>query len=136
MLIDKPLHKNLKKAREAKGFSQGYVAEQLNITRQAISKWENGKTYPDIDNLILLSKLYEVSLDALLTSSHASSSSKKNTQEDRIEIILLAVIISLSCLFPFTGIIVSLGVLFWMSKNKSYKIIRIFCIICICISYS
>lgn len=36
------LDKRLKDAREAKGLSQNYVAEHLNITRQAISKWENG----------------------------------------------------------------------------------------------
>ena len=46
------------------GYSQKYVAEQLNISRQAISKWENGRSYPDIDNLRLLSALYDVSLDS------------------------------------------------------------------------
>ncbi len=39
------LHDKLKDARKAKGFSQGYVAEQLNISRQAISKWENGVSH-------------------------------------------------------------------------------------------
>ena len=47
------LSKSLKKARENAGLSQGEVAEKLNISRQAISKWENGWTSPDIDNLVI-----------------------------------------------------------------------------------
>lgn len=54
----------LKELRLEYGYSQKYVAEQLNISRQAISKWENGRSYPDIDNLRLLSALYDVSLDS------------------------------------------------------------------------
>uniref|UniRef100_UPI00258907B6 helix-turn-helix domain-containing protein n=1 Tax=uncultured Secundilactobacillus sp. TaxID=2813935 RepID=UPI00258907B6 len=42
------------------------VATILHITRQAISKWENGRSYPDIDNLVYLSGLYSVSIDQLL----------------------------------------------------------------------
>ena len=60
------LSKNLKKARENVGLSQAEVAEKLNISRQAISKWENGWTSPDIDNLVILSDLYDVSLDELI----------------------------------------------------------------------
>ena len=36
------------------------------MTRQAIYRWENNKSYPDIDNLILLSEMYNVTLDALI----------------------------------------------------------------------
>ncbi|RAS91311.1 hypothetical protein A3863_06460 (plasmid) [Priestia endophytica] len=38
----------------------------LNISRQSISKWENGNCYPDLDNLIKLSDLYNMSLDELI----------------------------------------------------------------------
>ncbi|MGK9185487.1 helix-turn-helix transcriptional regulator [Priestia filamentosa] len=57
---------NLKKKREEKGFSQEYIAQELHISRQSISKWENGNCYPDLDNLIKLSNLYNVSLDELI----------------------------------------------------------------------
>lgn len=79
------LDKRLKDAREAKGLSQNYVAEHLNITRQAISKWENGKSMPDLENLIILSTLYEISLDELLgrtpspEETHEPQSSSANT---------------------------------------------------------
>ncbi|EGO8651623.1 TPA: helix-turn-helix transcriptional regulator [Enterococcus faecalis] len=45
------------------GFSQNSLAEHLNISRQAISKWEQGICLPDIENIILLSQLYNITLD-------------------------------------------------------------------------
>lgn len=48
------LSQQLKTSRQNAGLSQTKVAEQLHISRQAISQWENGKNYPDLDNLILL----------------------------------------------------------------------------------
>lgn len=60
------LSERLKENRERLGLSQGDVAEKLNITRQSISRWETGKGAPDLDNLVLLSKLYQVSTDELL----------------------------------------------------------------------
>nr|WP_280170613.1 helix-turn-helix transcriptional regulator [Priestia megaterium]MDH3188979.1 helix-turn-helix transcriptional regulator [Priestia megaterium]MDH3188991.1 helix-turn-helix transcriptional regulator [Priestia megaterium] len=57
---------NLKTKREENNFSQEDVAKVLNISRQSISKWENGNCYPDLDNLIKLSDLYKISLDELI----------------------------------------------------------------------
>lgn len=57
---------NLKRKREECRMSQDDVASKLNISRQSISKWETGKCYPDLDNLILLSDLYKISLDELI----------------------------------------------------------------------
>ena len=56
----------LKKLRESKGFSQEDVAKKIGVTRQAVYKWENDKSCPDIDNLILLSEMYNVTLDELI----------------------------------------------------------------------
>lgn len=60
------LAKQLKFHREQVGLSQTRLAEKLNISRQSVSKWENGWGYPDIDNLILLSQLYDITIDDLL----------------------------------------------------------------------
>ncbi|HFK1686565.1 helix-turn-helix transcriptional regulator [Bacillus paranthracis] len=60
------LGEQLKKLRESKGFSQEDVAKKIGVTRQAVYKWENDKSYPDIDNLILLSEMYNVTLDELI----------------------------------------------------------------------
>ena len=53
--------------RNEKNLSQEQLAEKLNVTRQTISNWENGKFYPDIDSLVNLSKFFNVSLDVLLS---------------------------------------------------------------------
>lgn len=57
---------HLKRIRKEKHLSQEQVAQRLNISRQAISRWENDLAMPDIDNLVVLSKLYEVSIEELL----------------------------------------------------------------------
>lgn len=59
------LGENLKACRKARHLSQESVACVLGVSRQAISKWECGLGYPDLDNLVLLAQLYEVSLDSL-----------------------------------------------------------------------
>ena len=53
--------------RNEKNLSQEQLAEKLNVTRQTISNWGNGKFYPDIDSLVNLSKFFNVSLDDLLS---------------------------------------------------------------------
>lgn len=52
------------------GLSQDEVAEKVFVTRQAVSRWENGETVPSTDTLKLLSKLFGVSINTLLGSPH------------------------------------------------------------------
>lgn len=56
----------LKTARTASGYTQEKVAEEIQVSRQTISNWENEKSYPDIVSVIKLSDLYNISLDELL----------------------------------------------------------------------
>ena len=58
--------KKLKEARINSGLTQEQVAEDIKVTRQTISNWENERSYPDIMNGIDLSNLYSLSLDDLL----------------------------------------------------------------------
>lgn len=58
--------KNIKKARKEKELSQEQLAERLNVTRQAVSNWECGKTEPDIETLQRLSEVLEVSVEELI----------------------------------------------------------------------
>lgn len=58
--------KKLREARVASGLTQEQVAEELHISRQTISNWENEKSYPDIASVVKMSDLYSVSLDDLL----------------------------------------------------------------------
>ncbi len=56
----------IKKYRNTMELSQEELAEKIYVTRQTISNWENGKSYPDIHSLLLLSSLFNVSLDQLI----------------------------------------------------------------------
>ena len=57
----------LVKIRKEKGFTQSDVAEKMNVSFQAVSLWERGETTPEIDKLVDIAALYQVSLDWLLT---------------------------------------------------------------------
>ena len=57
---------NLKRVRKKLNLSQETLAEMLNISRQAVSKWEQGTAYPEIETLIELSEKLGVSTDELL----------------------------------------------------------------------
>lgn len=56
------------KLRTDRGLSQDALAEQVFVTRQAVSRWENGETVPNTETLKLLSKLFDVSINTLLGS--------------------------------------------------------------------
>ncbi len=62
----KSLGEALKARRTQRGFTQEYVAEALGVSRQAVSKWENGSSEPSTANLMALAKLYGLSVDELL----------------------------------------------------------------------
>ena len=62
--------------RKKNGYSQEDVAEKIGVSRQAVSKWERAESSPDTDNLIALSRLYQVSLDEMLHTEEASSPQK------------------------------------------------------------
>lgn len=52
--------------RKQKGFSQEELASRLNVSRQTVSKWEVGESAPDMEKLIAISDLFEISLDELV----------------------------------------------------------------------
>ena len=72
---------NLQKLRKNKNISQEQLAEELGVSRQAVSKWESGASYPEMDKLVLLCKTFNCNLDDLInkdiTQIEDLSSSKK-----------------------------------------------------------
>lgn len=60
--------------RKARGLTQEQLAEMLNVTRQAVSKWEGDLTYPETEKLIRLSELYGCTLDSLIFGSKQNES--------------------------------------------------------------
>lgn len=60
------LYERLTELRKKSGLSQEKLADMLNISRQAVSKWESGASNPDINNIVQLGKIYGVSTDYIL----------------------------------------------------------------------
>lgn len=121
------LAENLKLHREKKNMSQNEVAEKLHITRQTVSKWETGKCYPDFDNLIRISNIYEASIDELLKDEKSELlKNQKIKHKDKSLIFLFLSIISF--ILPF-GIIIAI---FLIRKNdkfmKNYHVINNICV--------
>ena len=60
------LGKHIKQLRHEKSLSQEKLAEMVYVSRQTISNWENDKSYPDINSLVLLSQVLDVTIDQLI----------------------------------------------------------------------
>ena len=60
------LGKQIKKHRQEVQLSQEELAERVYVSRQTISNWENDKSYPDVNSLVLLSETFQISLDKLI----------------------------------------------------------------------
>ena len=69
---------NLKQIRKEHHLSQEELAELLDVSRQAVSKWEQGQGYPEVEKLLLLSSKLNISLDALLSVETEHSAGVKN----------------------------------------------------------
>ena len=67
------INMNLKNLRNHHGYTQEDVAEHLQVSRQAVAKWEKGESIPDIENCMALAKLYNVTLDNLVNFEDAGT---------------------------------------------------------------
>ncbi|EDP68389.1 putative transcriptional regulator [Carnobacterium sp. AT7] len=142
------LGERLKQSRTNKGFSQTNVADHLNISRQSISKWENGNSLPDLANLVKLSNYYEVSIDELLKENKQL---KNKIEANELEIedksqklnfirgisqndegLVLLGLSFLSFLISPLGLLISPILMIRNKKtNTLYRLIYIACICCI-----
>ena len=77
------LHEKIYQLRKQAGMSQEEAAERLNISRQALSRWENGTAQPAANNIVEISKLFEVSTDYLLNDKYESDDDLPKVKEVR-----------------------------------------------------
>ena len=95
---------NLYELRKKEGLSQEEFAEKIDVSRQTVSKWEMGQTTPEMDKLILISKLFNVSLDELTendvnnnySKEQFSNKAKKDYKVIKIIIVLLSIYLAIS----------------------------------------
>lgn len=74
----KAIGRFLKELRREKGMTQDELGKEIGVTNKTISKWENGNYMPPIDVLMLLSEMYNVSINEILTGQNENSSGSSN----------------------------------------------------------
>ena len=126
---------NLINLRRQKGWSQDDLANNLNISRQAISKWETDISKPDVDNLERISKIFSVTIDNLLDNDLPNDKAvaldvkKKEKKEKTITIVklmIIAVIIlyAISVIYKFASLLVIVnGVQKYANLNNYHYVI-------------
>lgn len=76
--------KQIKGYRTDMGLSQEELAEQIFVSRQTISNWENDKNYPDVKSLVLLSSLFHISLDILIKGDLEEMKEKVKSEDIKV----------------------------------------------------
>lgn len=76
------LGEKLTQARKAAGLTQADVAAKLNVSRQAVSRWESGQSKPSTEKLLALVELYGVSIDRLLNTENAEKPAVETTSDE------------------------------------------------------
>lgn len=96
--------------RKRDGMTQAELAEAINVSRQAISKWEMGTAIPDVSNMLALSKLFNVSVDYLVNDEMESESDAPVVKATaavlkiNYQYILVRVIVAI-CMIAIVGIV-------------------------------
>lgn len=75
-------HERLYEVRKSAGMTQSDLAEKLDVSRQAVSRWEMGTAKPDFENLIAISNIFDVSIDYLLKGSEIAPDGKIRPAEE------------------------------------------------------
>lgn len=91
--------------RKSRGLSQETLAEKLDVSRQAVSRWENGTALPDTGNILALSKLFNVTADYLLNDEYESDEDLPKVKESNTilhaNLTRIAIIVQCACLNVF-----------------------------------
>lgn len=99
------LGSRIREYRKQNNMTQEYMAEQLNITRQAVSKWENDTAMPTMENLIELARLFQIPLSQLTDTSEPEKAPVVSRHPERIWQILLSITVIIALLLAFLCIV-------------------------------
>ena len=86
-------NENLKYLRKEANLTQEQFAEKLNVSRQAVTKWESGQSYPDIQNLKEMADMFNVTMDALVGDIGSKKESVINKKINDVGYFIFAMII-------------------------------------------
>lgn len=93
------LSENIFKLRKECGLSQEALAEKVNVSRQTISNWELGETTPNPEQLMLLSKIFDKSIDTIVGNDYEVKESDNNKKIDARLFVILSTVMNLFGLF-------------------------------------
>ena len=126
-------NEKLQELRKNKGLTQEELAEKLYVSRTAISKWESGRGYPNIESLKEISTFFSVSIDELLSTEKLlfiaekeNKSNIKNICEKLFSVVdLLSVLLIILPLYPNTvdGFIYSVNLLNYVETSEFNKVV-------------
>ena len=80
-------NEKLQQLRIGKNLTQQQLAEQLYVSRTAISKWESGKGYPNIESLKCISRFFSITIDELLSSEELITLAEAENHSDRKSVV-------------------------------------------------
>lgn len=114
--------------RKQKGLSQDEFANILKISRQTVSNWENGKSYPDLEMIVTISNYFQVSVDELLKQdvsvADKTNLEKKSDSKKKKGFIIVSILIAL-LVWVIVGVYLKIeadrSVRFIMSKDKTFE---------------
>ena len=94
------ISEKLKRARAKSELTQEVIAEKVGVSRQTVSSWESGKSYPDIASLMILCDVYDVTLDSLLKGDtdmiqHLEEGSEKGKKAKYVIVSIIALIVGM-----------------------------------------
>ena len=129
------LGKQIKKYRQEAGLSQEELANRIYVSRQTISNWESDKSYPDVNSLVLLSEIFQISLDKLIKGDidimkeviNKEEVTKLNRYATIYTILLVATIVSAVPFAMWLGVwaLLPWGILFATALYFALKIEKI-----------
>lgn len=129
------LGKQIKMYRLENKLSQEELADRIYVSRQTISNWENDKSYPDINSLVLLSEVFKVSLDKLIKGDiDVMKDVIKKEEVDKMNhygkiytIMLIVTVVSAVPLFMWLGVwaLIPWGIIWMLSMYFASKIEKI-----------
>lgn len=111
----------LQTLRKAKGISQDQLAIHLNVSRQAISKWELGSSLPEVENIIEISRFFDVSIDYLLKDDLQDKEEAENKVKKTNAALSSSVLLKLSTAFMVIGLLISFST--WYDHQTSEAIV-------------
>ena len=129
------LGKQIKMHRQEAHLSQEELANRIYVSRQTVSNWENDKSYPDVNSLVLLSEIFQISLDNLIKGDievmkdviQKEEIEKMNRYGKAYTIMLIATAVSAVPLFMWLGVwaFIPWGIIWAISMYFAFKVEKV-----------